>query len=723
MPLVNPLKEFFSKARPASNLGNFLAQRATAALPSASAAPSSQAATRVRARILRNLVIVLAGTIVLIASLVYALWVQSVTVSQQLRAVEQALFAVQRLALAAAQVMEAPAQSYTAIAQSADTLSTVSQTLRRGDDRLHTAPLDNVTLLDFDSMFRLAQRAVGASGALAAQQDAMVRMDAALRSMDRSTGDMLELTQTLTALMLQQSAPLTFEVAAVGQMSMLTQRIAKTAQALWRAEPVSAEFLLLLRKDLSAFQATSQALWDGNPQMRINAIQAPVLREQLAELTVLYNSVVTQATTVLDQQSALTTTRDARQVILKDAGPLQSSLEALHASLRTQMAAGPAGQRVLALLGVVAFLAAGAIGYLLWRQAAQREAQRVQTQSELAQCQQDAAGAQSTHEGAMRGVMNALHRIAQGDWTLEASASADLCGAQADAVNHTVEALRAMASSVHEAVHRVAEIGLALEAASTQLLAAFDEQLQEMRETGPAVLQMATRINAVASLAQDSAPPAMPRIPGAQPESYVLPRVTLGVLTADARARPSTDSLRQIEACSQDIAAIVQRLADTAEMTRFLALNAAIVATSSGGSGQGFSVVADELLGLCERSLPATQQLAALAQTITSQAGQAIAVFESGDAAGLVPSAAGLAAARTPATEGASPPSESLHAQIAQATAREALVANTVADKLQHLASLTEQANDNVQRTAQQVHALLHMCDVLRQSVLRFKVS
>ncbi|MBF4499603.1 methyl-accepting chemotaxis protein, partial [Vibrio vulnificus] len=91
--------------------------------------------------------------------------------------------------------------------------------------------------------------------------------------------------------------------------------------------------------------------------------------------------------------------------------------------------------------------------------------------------------------------MNELQLVAEGDLTQQATVTEDITGAIADSVNFTVEELRSLVAQVQGTVQRVTETTGEVETTSTELLAASDEQLREIRETGESVLQMAGRIN------------------------------------------------------------------------------------------------------------------------------------------------------------------------------------------------------------------------------------
>ena len=61
--------------------------------------------------------------------------------------------------------------------------------------------------------------------------------------------------------------------------------------------------------------------------------------------------------------------------------------------------------------------------------------------------------------------------------------------------------------------------------------------------------------------------------------------------------------------------------------------------------------------------------------------------------------------------------------QISSSTSREAVLANEVADNIQHIFAVTEQTGEGTRTTAQQVRELSHMAEELRQSVARFKIA
>src|SRR5947209_20599119 len=74
--------------------------------------------------------------------------------------------------------------------------------------------------------------------------------------------------------------------------------------------------------------------------------------------------------------------------------------------------------------------------------------------------------------------------------------------------------------------------------------------------------------------------------------------------------------IKRLGESSQEIGEIVELISDITEQTNVLALNAAIQAASAGEAGRGFTVVAEEVQRLAERSGEATKHIGAIVKSI-----------------------------------------------------------------------------------------------------------
>jgi len=155
-----------------------------------------------------------------------------------------------------------------------------------------------------------------------------------------------------------------------------------------------------------------------------------------------------------------------------------------------------------------------------------------------------------------------------------------------------------------------------------------------------------------------------------------------------------------------------------------LALNAAIQAASAGDAGRGFSVVAEEVQRLAERSADATRQIAALVKTIQTDTQDAVGAMER-STQGVVEGArlSDNAGAALTQIDQVSRRLAELIEQFSASTSQEANMANDLAGNIQHIFAVTEQTGDGTRSTAAQVRELSRMAEELRQSVARFRIG
>ncbi|MDQ7744917.1 methyl-accepting chemotaxis protein [Hydrogenophaga pseudoflava] len=671
----------------------------------------------------RTLGTLLLFAVVLLTAVVFFVLNKTEKVGQQVAASGQALMQSQRLAKSVSQALIGNPAAFAEVKDSADVLSRNVRGFKQGDDALGLNPLGPEFEGLLGELLPKVDSAERNAGVVLSQQKILTQVGDALRSINRQSSDLLEIAETVSSLKLQLGAPPT-EISAAGQLVMLTQRIGKSANEFLTMEGVSPEAVFLLGKDLNTFKEIAEGLLNGSAELRLKSTTDPQIRERLEALLKLYEQTRTDAGAILGNLQGLVAAREAQAGVIGDSEPLRTGLESLQSKLSA--ASGLGGGELFAMVASALFaLACGAaLAYVQLLESRQRqliaESQRIAAEAQ----QQDAKRVNDANQAAILRLMNELQTVAEGDLTQEATVTEDITGAIADSVNYTVEELRSLVGNVQATATRVAQTTSAVESTSTELLAASTEQLREIRETGQSVLDMAQRINDVSGQAQESARVARSSLQAAESGLQAVQDAIGGMNAIRDQIQETSKRIKRLGESSQEIGEITELISDITEQTNVLALNAAIQAASAGEAGRGFSVVAEEVQRLAERSADATRQIAALVKAIQTDTQDAVAAMER-STQGVVEGAKLSDNAGTALSEidRVSRRLAELIEQISSATLREAESANEVAGNIQHIFAVTEQTGEGTRSTAAQVRELSSMAEELRQSVARFKIA
>ena len=642
---------------------------------------------------------------------------------RQLAATGQALMQSQRLAKAVSLALVGRPQAFPEVRESAGIVASHVVALQVGDAALRIPALGGGRLEHLEPLVPLAERTSRHAEQLLAQQPVLTQAGAALRTINRQSADLLEMAETIASLKLQQGAG-PAQVSSASQLVMLTQRIGKSANEFLTQDGVSPEAVYQLGKDLNTFRQLAQALLDGSPELRLPGTQDGVTRERLQQLLQHYDQTRADAAAILDNLQGLVQARQAQAGIMADSEALRSGLEQLQADLSASAGAGWLGLALLALSGLAAVLSAVLLAWVQLQDSRQRErtaeAQRLLAEQE----EQQARRINDANQAAILRLMNELQVVAEGDLTQQATVTEDITGAIADSVNYTVEELRLIVGQVQLGAGRVAQTTAAVESTSTELLAASSEQLREIRDTGHVVLQMAGRITDVAGQARQAAEVAGSSLQAATRGLLAVQETMAGMDGLRGQIQDTAKRIKRLGESSQEISEITDLIAGITEQTNVLALNAAIQAASAGEAGRGFSVVAEEVQRLAERSADATRQIAGLVKGIQADTQDAVAAMER-STLGVVEGArlsdrAGTALAEI---DRVSRQLADLIHGIARAAAREADAASQVGDNIQHIFAVTEQTGEGTRSTAEQVRELARVAEELRHAVARFKIA
>lgn len=268
----------------------------------------------------RILAIVLAVVVLLLLLVAGSAILRAERLAQQVAATGQSLMQSQRLAKSISQALVGSASAFVEVKDSADDLSRRVAGLTNGDDSLRLERVGNQYDEEMNKINPLVTRADASAKAVLAQRQILTQVGAALRDINQQSSTLLEMTETVASLKMQQNATLP-EISAAGQLVMLTQRIGKSTNEFFTVEGVNPDAVFLLGKDLNTFQETTRGLLDGNAQQRFPGSRDPQTREQLEAILKTYEQMRTQASAILGNLQGLVAAREAQASILTDSEP------------------------------------------------------------------------------------------------------------------------------------------------------------------------------------------------------------------------------------------------------------------------------------------------------------------------------------------------------------------------------------------------------------------
>jgi len=276
---------------------------------------------------------------------------RSNNVSAQVAATGDALMQSQRLAKSVSLAMVGDAQGIKDVNDSYKALDSRITALEKGDAEVPA--LGGEYQGDVKAIDGTVKATVQNAKTILEHSDVLTKVGTSLRNVNRQSSDLLEIAEAIAALKLAQNAPAS-EIAATGQLVMLTQRIGKSANEFLTAEGVSPEGVFLLGKDLNAFKENAEGLLNGNEDLKLHATTDPQVRERLDALLKQYEEMRQEASAILDNLPGLVSAREANAGVLADSEKLRLSLQALQDRLSHASGLGS----VAALLLLPIFLAA-----------------------------------------------------------------------------------------------------------------------------------------------------------------------------------------------------------------------------------------------------------------------------------------------------------------------------------------------------------------------------
>lgn len=321
-------------------------------------------------------------------------------------------------------------------------------------------------------------------------------------------------------------------------------------------------------------------------------------------------------------------------------------------------------------------------------------------------------------------LLDEMGDLADGDLTVKAEVTESITGAIADSINYTIDSLRDLVEEINRATRQVNQATAQAQGTSESLLLAAEEQSKQIAETGQAVSYMSNSMAQVSMSASEASEVAKRSLQAATQGAQAVQNTISGMNEIRTQIQETSKRIKRLGESSQEISEIVELISDITEQTNILALNAAIQAASAGEAGRGFTVVAEEVQRLAERSSEATKQISAIVRTIQSDTHSAVVAMEK-STEGVVDGArlSDAAGQALNEIEMVTTSLARLIASISEATEKQTSSAATVTRNMQLIQNITSQTTEGTKLTAESVGQLSGLAEELRESVAGFKLS
>lgn len=331
--------------------------------------------------------------------------------------------------------------------------------------------------------------------------------------------------------------------------------------------------------------------------------------------------------------------------------------------------------------------------------------------------------ANEKHQQAIMRLLKEMRGLADGDLTVRVTVARDMTGAIAESINYAVEALRNLVATINHTAVKVAAAAEQSQQIAAGLSTASERQAEEVAAGGGAIERIAGSIDHVAHNAQQSSVVASQQVELANKGGTAVRRTIEGMGRIREHIQETSKRIKRLGESSQEIGDIVELINGIAEQTNIIALNAAIQSSSSGESGRGFSVVADEVQRLAERVTAATRQIEALVQTIQADTNEAMASMEQ-STAGVVSGAALAedAGAALVEIEGVARRLATMVEEISTTVSDQTQASSEAVAAMQAIREITRETDAGTRKSAGAIGKLSGLATQLRESVSGFKL-
>lgn len=616
------------------------------------------------------------------------------------------------LSRVAQQALMGNASAFTQLQDSQRQLNQYIDLLSQGGGyrNLKIAPLSDLALsLSLDAYHSHWQHEQKQINVILNHQDSLIKLGNNIRAISITQSQLIKFIDELIHHM-QQIGNLSHEIRGMEALKSHVRNITRNVNTILPNEFLMAEIAKQLAQDYAQIAAITQNLIQGNNALISVANKNETIQDLLSHVHALLrkfddhmNVIQKEIAAVLPSKLAIHEIANKNEAILSMTSELDDEIQ-------------EHGLYVDSIINALIYiLGAGVALTLIFFAKLLQQSSRNQALA-------------SKHEvdktqKAIHKLLSDMRKIADGDLTVRTNVTHPTTGAIADAINYTIEELHTLVEQVNQATALVVKSSDQAQYVSSGLLNAAQQQSFRIEETTLAVVGMMESITEISDLATESARVAKQSLMTAEKGTAAVRESIAGMNEIRTHIQDTSKRIKRLGESSQEIGEIVALITDITDQTNVLALNVALQATAAGEAGHGFTVIAQEVQRLAERSAEASKQISELIVTIQGDTQDAIEAMERstlGVAKGTKRSdAAGRALEEI---EEVSKQLAQLVANIFDITHTQTQTANTVVANMEEILHITRQNTQGTLQTTASIRQITGFASELKASVSNFKV-
>jgi methyl-accepting chemotaxis protein len=336
------------------------------------------------------------------------------------------------------------------------------------------------------------------------------------------------------------------------------------------------------------------------------------------------------------------------------------------------------------------------------------------------------AKVEADNTGLQANIMDMLQVVStasEGDMTVRARVTEGAMGNVADAFNQLLESLQRLIGEINQQQATSTEIVKSVRQAVQTMAQGATAQADEVGAAHQLIERMNKEIERVSANAQSAAAAAKRAEGSAEDGSKSVDEVVAGMDQLRQNVQSGAKKMKSLGDRSMEITGIVSVINRISEQTNMLALNAAIEAARAGEHGRGFSVVAEEVRKLAERTAQATQEIDKLVKAIQTETNETVSTMDAQtevmERESTVVAQAGVSLGRI---REVSTESSALVAEISKTARNQVESARSVAAAMSQISNISVQTQKGAQGAASQMVGLVSSSEQLAKSIRRFKL-